>query len=157
MKKNTKKPEAVSAGGIIIRHVDSDIELLLIRDKRYTAWVVPKGHVEKDETLEQAAIREVNEEAGVTEATIIKKLGQFHRYVTRASEWKTIHYFLMHTAKEQPLGKPEDTHMETKWFPIIQLPEMYLSEQEQVIKENLDIILQIKKFHPKVRINHVAE
>jgi len=37
MKKDTKKPEAVSAGGIIIRLTDSDPELLLVRDKRYTA------------------------------------------------------------------------------------------------------------------------
>jgi len=149
MKQDIKKPEAVSAGGIIIRQADSDPELLLIRDKRYTAWVVPKGHVEAGETLEQAAIRETREEAGVTEATIIQKLGQFRRYVTRASEWKTIHYFLMHTAKEQPLGQPEDNRMETKWFPITKLPEMYLPEQEKVIKENLETILQIKKSPPK--------
>lgn len=135
MKKDTKKSEAVSAGGIIIRHTDSDLELLLIRDKRYTAWVVPKGHVEDGETLEQAALREIKEEAGVTKAKIIKKLGQFRRYVTRASEWKTIHYFLMYTTKEQPLGQPENNQMETKWFPITKLPEMYLPEQEKVIKK----------------------
>lgn len=145
MEKNAKKLEAVSAGGIIIRHTDSDIELLLIRDKRYTAWVVPKGHVEYGETLEQAALRESKEEAGVTKAEIIKKLGQFHRYVTRASEWKTIHYFLMCVTKEQPMGQPENNQMETKWFPVAKLPEMYLPEQEKVIKENLDSILQIKK------------
>lgn len=144
MKQDTKKSEAVSAGGIIIRQTDSDPELLLIRDKRYTAWVVPKGHVETGETLEQAALREIREEAGVTEATIIQKLGQFRRYVTRASEWKTIHYFLMHAAKEQPLGQPEDNRMETKWFPVTKLPEMYLPEQEKVIKGNLDSILPIK-------------
>lgn len=149
MKQDTKKPEAVSAGGIIIRQTDSDLELLLIRDKRYTAWVVPKGHVEIGETLEQAALREIREEAGVTKATIIQKIGQFRRYVTRASEWKTIHYFLMHTAKEQPLGQPEDNRMETKWFPVTRLPEMYLPEQEKVIKENLETILQIKKSPPK--------
>jgi len=55
----------------------------------------------------------------------------------------------MHAAKEQPLRKPENSHMETKWFPIIQLPEMYLPEQEKVIKENLETILQIKKSPPK--------
>lgn len=143
MEKAAKKLEAVSAGGIIIRHADSNIELLLIRDKRYTAWVVPKGHVEYGETLEQAALREIKEEAGVTKAKIIKKLGQFRRYVTCASEWKTIHYFLMYAAKEQPLGQPEDSKMETKWFPVAKLPEMYLPEQEKVIKENLDSILQI--------------
>ncbi len=64
MKQDIKNPEAVSAGGIIIRYTDSGPELLLTRDKRYTAWVVPKGHVEDGETLEQAALREIKEEAG---------------------------------------------------------------------------------------------
>jgi len=48
--------------------------------------VVPKDHVEAGETLEQAALKEIREEAGVTKTTIIKKLEQFRRYVTRASE-----------------------------------------------------------------------
>jgi len=132
--------EAISAGGIIVCRRNSGIEILLIRDKRYKAWVLPKGHVEKGETLEQAALREINEEAGVTKAKIMQQLGSFRRYVPRAQEWKTIHYFLMSTEPHQPLGRVNDKRIETKWFPVKKLPEMYLPEQLKVVNDNLEAI-----------------
>lgn len=144
--KDTPKPEAVSAGGVIVRVNANTIEVLLLRDKRYDAWTLPKGHVEQGEVLEQAALREINEEAGVTEASVLFELGSFRRYVEKTQEWKTIHYFLMNTSSDQPLGKYENEYMETQWFPVLQLPKMYLPEQEKVITENRDkIIASIKE------------
>ena len=50
----------VSSGGIVIF---GNAILLL---KKYNGdWVLPKGRVEKNETLPQAALREVKEETGV--------------------------------------------------------------------------------------------
>jgi ADP-ribose pyrophosphatase YjhB (NUDIX family) len=135
------KPEAVSAGGVIARIGSINVEILLLRDRRYDAWTLPKGHVEEGETLEQAALREISEEAGVTEASVLFELGTFRRFVEKAQEWKTIHYFLMSTAPDQPLGKYENKLMETHWFPILQLPKMYLPEQEKVIVENRNKII----------------
>lgn len=140
------KPEAVSAGGVIVRDISNAIEVLLLRDRRYDAWTLPKGHVEEGETLEQAALREIHEEAGVTEASILFELGTFRRYVEKAQEWKTIHYFLISTSQDQPQGKYENEYMETRWFPLAQLPAMYLPEQEKVIVENqAKIITGIKE------------
>ena len=49
-----------SAGGVVLRKDD----VLLL--KRFAGnWVLPKGHIEKDETAEIAALREVREETGV--------------------------------------------------------------------------------------------
>ena len=56
---NKSKPEAISAGGVIARTNLNAVEVLLLRDKRYEAWTLPKGHVESGETLEQAALREI--------------------------------------------------------------------------------------------------
>ena len=146
--KDVSKPEAVSAGGVIARTNSNIIEVLLLRDKRYDAWTLPKGHVEQGETLKQAALREISEEAGVTEATVLFELGSFRRYVEKAQEWKTIHYFLINTSSDQPLGKHENEYMETRWFPILQLPNMYLPEQEKVIVENQDKIISAIKEAP---------
>jgi 8-oxo-dGTP pyrophosphatase MutT (NUDIX family) len=54
------------AGGIVYRSNGADLEILLVTAKRTpNAWIFPKGHIEPGETPEQAALREVEEEAGV--------------------------------------------------------------------------------------------
>src|SRR5262245_15163023 len=58
-----KSVQEVSAGGIVQR----DGELLLVKVKNLkgqVVWTFPKGHIEKGETLEQTAEREVLEETG---------------------------------------------------------------------------------------------
>ena len=61
-----KTRELVSAGGIAVRNVDLQIDVALIKTSREGRWQLPKGHLDKGETPEQAAMREVREEAGIT-------------------------------------------------------------------------------------------
>jgi 8-oxo-dGTP pyrophosphatase MutT (NUDIX family) len=62
---------------VVYRDCPDGIELLLVRASRDpTRWVWPKGHVEDGETDEEAALREVREEAGV-DSRIQAKLGQY--------------------------------------------------------------------------------
>jgi 8-oxo-dGTP pyrophosphatase MutT (NUDIX family) len=51
-----------SAGGLVIR----DSRILLISTQEGKRWQLPKGHIEEGETPEEAAVREVREETGVT-------------------------------------------------------------------------------------------
>ena len=55
------------AGGIVF-HIDGGEPRYLLVTARQNAdhWVLPKGHVEEGESVEQAAVREVEEETGVT-------------------------------------------------------------------------------------------
>lgn len=55
-----------SAGGVVVRRDDGDSRplFLLIRDS-YENWGFPKGHVERGERPEAAALREVQEETGL--------------------------------------------------------------------------------------------
>jgi ADP-ribose pyrophosphatase YjhB (NUDIX family) len=65
-----------AAGGLVINSHD---ELLLIY--RYHKWDLPKGKREKNESIEQCALREVEEECGISGHTIIKQLpSSFHTY-----------------------------------------------------------------------------
>ena len=69
MATKTKPNDAGSthAGGVVYRLKDKTPELLVVTARRDpSAWVLPKGHVERGESTEQTAVREIFEEAGVT-------------------------------------------------------------------------------------------
>lgn len=90
--------EETSAGGFVLAADGSPRIAVIGRRNRggRIDWCVPKGHLEGDETKEQAAIREIAEETGL-EATIIESLGSIHYEFSTPSSIisKTVHHFLM--------------------------------------------------------------
>lgn len=65
-----------SAGGIVLGNSG---DIALVRNREDTLWFFPKGHVEEDETLEEAARREIAEETGITDLEHIADLGAYQR------------------------------------------------------------------------------
>ena len=64
-----------AAGGFI----EKDGQFLFIR--RHNRWDLPKGKLEKNETIEQAAVRECEEECAIKNLTLTKPLSStFHIY-----------------------------------------------------------------------------
>lgn len=59
----TSDPAHVTASAIVL---GGDGRVLLHRHKRLGTWLQPGGHVDQGETCEEAAMREVAEETGVT-------------------------------------------------------------------------------------------
>lgn len=90
------------AGAIVVTADGRDRRLLLITSKRNPDhWIFPKGHVEEGETLEEAALREAEEEAGIR-GTIVERAGSLSFGVR--SELLLVHYFVVAT---QDAGRPE--------------------------------------------------
>src|SRR5437773_11170289 len=56
------------AGGVVYRMGATGIEYLLVEpsQEKRNEWLLPKGHIKEGETSENAAVREVREETGVT-------------------------------------------------------------------------------------------
>jgi 8-oxo-dGTP pyrophosphatase MutT (NUDIX family) len=94
-----KSVSEVSAGGLVLDAMQGPANALLIsrldRRKRLI-WSFPKGHIEAGETTEEAAIREVHEETGMT-AQIVQPLGKVDFWFMADGQrvHKTVHHFLM--------------------------------------------------------------
>jgi ADP-ribose pyrophosphatase YjhB (NUDIX family) len=130
--------DRVSAGGLIVRSRNSPgnetLEVALAREGDFAHYVLPKGGVEDGEGIEAAARREIAEEAGLHDLTLLGELGTRSRLTFDRRKWITVHYFAYLADGEG--GKPTDTkkHLHAaKWFPIDELPEMLWPEQRDLI------------------------
>ncbi len=112
LKKHFKYVEA--AGGVVR---NSEKKLLFIR--RWNIWDLPKGKVDKHETIEHCALREVEEETGVSGLHITGRLpSSFHFYFYKEKLFlKKTYWFLMDTPFNGTL-KPqlEEDISEVSWL-----------------------------------------
>jgi len=135
----------LSSGGIVFRKHKQERQVLLIKHAATKYWGFPKGLVgdfQKNESLEAAALREVEEEGGV-KAKIISALPHPTRYQT---SWqgelinKTVHFFVM----EFLSGDPKNHDLEVSragWFSIKKAFEtLTYKNDHNNLKEALKII-----------------
>lgn len=82
------------AGGVVYRRTGAgDLEFLVVTAKiAREDWVWPKGHIERGERAEEAAVREVAEEAGVR-ARPVRRLADVERVVKSTPQ--RIRFFVM--------------------------------------------------------------
>jgi 8-oxo-dGTP pyrophosphatase MutT (NUDIX family) len=132
-----------SAGGVVTR-LDAEGRALvaLVREQDYPQYVLPKGRIERGEQVEEAARREIAEEAGLTDLALLADLGQRSRLSFDRRQWITTRYFLFSTAQTD--GRPTDTkhHYGLWWFPLDALPDMLWPEQRALLGEHAALIVQ---------------
>ena len=86
------------AGGVVVRVVGDELQYLLVHaSDNPEIWLLPKGHIEKGETPEAAAVREVKEEAGVS-AAIIGRAGE-SRYEVKGKAVRVVFYLMKFQAE----------------------------------------------------------
>lgn len=89
--------EVRAAGGVVHRRgPDGVVEVLLVHRPRYDDWTFPKGKLDRGETFEDAAVREVEEEAGVR-CVIGPALPSTH-YVDSRGRSKVVRWWAMDLA-----------------------------------------------------------
>lgn len=126
--------EHVSAGGVVVRVEKKRVYIALVGQRGRSKFVLPKGHVEPGETVEQAARREIAEEAGFTRLQLVAELGVKERLDFSKRHWKSTHYFLF-TTKEVEV-KPAESRYRVKWFLLEEMPDLFWPDQMQLIHEN---------------------
>ncbi|MFC2115897.1 NUDIX hydrolase, partial [Bacteroidota bacterium] len=114
----------ISAAGGLVRNEKEQVLVIFRRGK----WDLPKGKAEDGETIEQTALREVEEESGLQGVEIRKFLtSTFHIYtgtkdfILKKTDWYAMHY--PGKAKPRPLAKEDIT--EAKWINPSSLDEIY--------------------------------
>ncbi|HEY5116954.1 MAG TPA: NUDIX hydrolase [Nakamurella sp.] len=116
--------DETSAGGLVVRLEDGTASVALIGrlDRRgRLRWSLPKGHIEVGETTEQAAIREVEEETGIS-GRITARLGSVeYTFVAQGRRiHKRVHHFLME-AVDGELSDADLEVTEVAWVPLTDL------------------------------------
>ena len=108
-----------TSGGIIFRFTKDkkDIEILMIQDSK-GRWTIPKGHIEPGETAKMTARREIEEETGLKNVSILTWLGKIHFKYRRADKLvlMTTQIYLVQALDEHELPIGEKWMKGIKWF-----------------------------------------
>lgn len=119
--------EERSAGGVVVDVHEGDARIAVIARRNRAGrleWCLPKGHLEGTETPEQAAVREIAEETGISGA-IRLRLGIIDYWFSGEGRrvHKVVHHFLLEalagdlTVELDPDGEAEDA----AWIPVPEL------------------------------------
>lgn len=104
-----------AAGGVVINDKN---EMLWIY--RLNKWDLPKGKMEEGEVEETTAVREVEEECGISNLTITKKVkDSYHIYYHKEYILKITHWFgISYSGNEELIPQIEEGITDVKWFNI---------------------------------------
>jgi 8-oxo-dGTP pyrophosphatase MutT (NUDIX family) len=124
-----------SAGGVVVRGRDVIVIVPIKRDAHGNRVLgLPKGHPDGAETPEEAAIREVTEETGVT-AELIEKLGDVHyEYERRGGRVAKRVAFYLFEYRSGDVADHDHEIEDARWMPLEEAAGAlsYEGEQEMV-------------------------
>jgi bis(5'-nucleosidyl)-tetraphosphatase len=112
---------------------------------RYHQWDFPKGHVERKETVQDAAVRETMEESGLTTSDFLPSglSASTAPYKVPEGSKTATYFFAERISDTQPylpanphIGKPE--HIAFRWFPVSQLYQRMPKRLVPVIDKLVD-------------------
>lgn len=104
-----------SAGGVVVR----DGEMLLIATGGGRRWQLPKGRIEPGESPEQAAVREVREETGITAKVVAPLAGVDYWFAEGSAKRirKHVDFFLLGYIEGSEANFDAREVDEARWFP----------------------------------------
>jgi len=120
-----RRVDETSAGGLVVDDSGPRPRGAVIgrHDRRgRLVWSLPKGHLEEGETAEEAAVREVAEETGIT-GQIIGVLGTINYWFIADGRriHKTVHHYLLRALSGE-LSTADIEVEEVAWVPLEELP-----------------------------------
>ena len=96
-----------SCGAIVYRIINGEVRFLLIKNRCANHWSFSKGHMERNETPEQTAAREVLEETGI-HIGILPGFAYKSEYTVNGKVEKSVTIFLACTQDTQTIIQKEE-------------------------------------------------
>ena len=134
-----------SAGGVVVRHQDGAPHFLLIRDG-YGHWGFPKGHLERDERADTAALREVMEETGLRQVNVVGSIGAIEwrfRFRGRLIQ-KHCEFFLMESMAGDTRPQKSEGITDCRWVTIANAHELLDYENARGVLTQANAMVQAR-------------
>jgi 8-oxo-dGTP pyrophosphatase MutT (NUDIX family) len=131
--------EQFSAGGVAFRTRNGAIEVAVIAVGEKHRWQLPKGTIEVDESPEQAAAREVREEAGIT-TELVELIDVIEYWYVGDSQGrrvrfhKKVHFFLMKYVSGDVADHDHEVE-DARWMAIDEAIERLAFKNERNVVE----------------------
>jgi len=153
----------VSSGGIVYKVTRQGVCVAFVRDS-VGKMTFPKGHIEKGESIEQTARREIHEETGLRKLRLVRKLGRItitfeDRFVKKGDTIiKDIHYFLFEAPANARLRMMDvdsshegEVIMDVQWVNLGDVKEWSEYNDMNIIVEKAVALIarQVRKRHKK--------
>jgi 8-oxo-dGTP pyrophosphatase MutT (NUDIX family) len=116
-----------AAGGVVYRSQGHQVEIACIYREARGDWTFPKGKLDKGETFEEAALREVWEETGMR-CSIERFVGTTN-YTHRKGKPKIVAYYLM--SVDEGEFSANDEVDELVWLPLEAVREHLTWDRDQ--------------------------
>lgn len=130
-------PTEKSAGAVVFRKEKDTIKYLLLHYE-LGHWDMPKGHIEKGEKPEEAAVREVREETGIKDIEFIPGFKETIKYFYKRDDksfLKTVVFFLARTKTKKV--KISYEHQGFKWLSYDKaLEQLTFDNAKRILKKS---------------------
>jgi 8-oxo-dGTP diphosphatase len=131
---------SVTVDVVIFTLLEQELHVLLVKRKRWPFeghWAIPGGFINMDESLEQAARRELEEETGVRDIY----LEQLYTFGAPRRDPRTrvisVAYFAIIRADDQKLRVSEES-VDVRWYPVQRLPGQLAFDHDHILANALD-------------------
>ncbi|MEC4114285.1 NUDIX hydrolase [Myroides pelagicus] len=131
LKKIKEKIPVQKAGGGVVFNDRGEVLFILRSGK----WDLPKGGIEKNEEMEETAMREVEEETGVSNLSIVRKLPKTYHIFKRNGKYKlkiTTWYEMTSTYEGELVGQIEEGIEQVAWLNKDQIREAMNNSYENI-------------------------
>jgi 8-oxo-dGTP pyrophosphatase MutT (NUDIX family) len=135
-------PVEHSAGAIVFRKESGEMFYLILHYEE-GHWGYPKGHIEKKETLEETARREIREETGITDVEFIsgfKELTKYFFVFEGQRIFKTVVFLLAKTHNKEIQLSFE--HIGYAWLPYLEALERITFKDEKTLLEKAEKLIK---------------
>jgi 8-oxo-dGTP pyrophosphatase MutT (NUDIX family) len=119
--------EVKAGGGVVVRHGEHGPEVAIVHRPRYDDWSFPKGKLDRGESFQDGALREVEEEIGLR-CRLGDELSPT-AYRDNKGRAKVVRYWLM-----EPLDgtfAPNDEVDEMRWAPLGEAAELLSYDRDR--------------------------